>query len=87
MLVGEPFDEHGEPLYACGTSKAGRRYRYYVSRKLVRGPASEVNDGRRLAAPELERAVTAAITRIIKDKTLTGEALHGRISRRNRYRA
>jgi len=76
MLVGKLFDEHGEPLYACGTSKAGRRYRYYVSRKLVRGAANGVSDGWRLAAPELERALTTALAQLLQDRTLLGEALH-----------
>ena len=39
LLAGKLFDESGEPLYAQGASKAGRRYRYYVSRALVRNPA------------------------------------------------
>ncbi len=76
LLAGKLFDEHRKPLYVSGASKRGRRYRYYVSRELVTGTASKVNDAWRLAAPELERAVTAAISRILGDKTLTGEALH-----------
>jgi hypothetical protein len=38
-LAGKLFDENGEPLYACGASKGGRRYRYYMSRKLERSSA------------------------------------------------
>ena len=36
-LAGKIFDADGEPLYAQGAAKAGRRYRYYVSRSLVNG--------------------------------------------------
>src|SRR5438309_4761500 len=31
-LAGKVFDEHGEPLYAQGAAKGGKRYRYFVSR-------------------------------------------------------
>jgi site-specific DNA recombinase len=51
ILAGKLFDENGEPLYVCGTDKGGRRYRYYVSRKLLRGPYTKARDGWRLAAP------------------------------------
>ena len=60
LLAGKIFDADGEPLYAQGAAKAGRRYRYYVSRNLVNGTAGEDRKGWRLAAPELERAVTLA---------------------------
>ena len=40
-LAGKLFDESGEPLYACGANKSARRYRYYVSRKVIQGPAAE----------------------------------------------
>jgi site-specific DNA recombinase len=76
LLAGKLFNEHGEPLYVSGASKRGRRYRYYVSRELAKGTAGKVNDGWRLAAPELERVVIAALSRILGDKILTGEALH-----------
>jgi len=41
LLAGKLFDEAGERLYACGATKGQRRYRYYVSRSLVRNPADE----------------------------------------------
>ncbi|MGA8568878.1 MAG: recombinase family protein, partial [Candidatus Binataceae bacterium] len=52
-LAGKIFDADGEPLYAQGAAKAGRRYRYYVSRSLVNGSSSDDRKGWRLAAPEL----------------------------------
>jgi len=76
VLAGKLFDEQGEPLYCCGASKGGRRYRYYVSRKLVRGAPGKANDGWRVAAPELERAVAAALAGTLSDQTLIGVALH-----------
>ncbi|MBV8773388.1 MAG: recombinase family protein, partial [Deltaproteobacteria bacterium] len=67
-LAGKVFDEHGEPLYAQGAAKAGRRYRYFVSRALVRGAASERKNGWRIAAPQLERAVLTAAQSILADQ-------------------
>ncbi len=67
-LAGKLFDENGEPLYAQGAVKGGRRYRYYVSRELVRGSAEQAQGGWRLAAPELERAVVGAARSILDDK-------------------
>ena len=66
-LAGKIFDADGEPLYAQGAAKAGRRYRYYVSRSLVNGSSSD-DKGRRLAAPELERAVAIATQHILSDR-------------------
>jgi site-specific DNA recombinase len=37
LLTGKLFDENGEPLYACAAKKGDRCYRYFVSRKLIRG--------------------------------------------------
>ena len=73
-LAGKLFDENGEPLYAQGAMKDGRRYRYYVSRELVRRSAAQPRDGWRLSAPELERAVVSAARSILDDKqtVLTG---------------
>ena len=67
-LAGRAFDETGGPLYAQGASKGGRRYRYYVSRGLVRGSAKDGRLGWRVPGPELERAVAIAAGRILGDK-------------------
>jgi len=67
-LASKLFDENGQPLYAQGAAKGKRRYRYYVSRDLVRGPADRVRGGWRVAAPEIERAVVAAARNLLDDK-------------------
>ena len=67
-LAGKIFDADGEPLYAQGAAKAGRRYRYYVSRSLVNGSSSDDRKGWRLAAPEIERAVAIAAHHILSDR-------------------
>jgi site-specific DNA recombinase len=74
-LAGKLFDEDGAPLYVCGTTKGQRRYRYYVSRKLIRGSATEAKDGWRLAAPEIERSVVIAAQQILKDRVSTSTVL------------
>src|SRR5260221_1622250 len=61
-------DIRRQPLYAQGAAKGKRRYRYYVSRDLVRGPADRVRGGWRVAAPEIERAVVAAARSLLDDK-------------------
>jgi len=76
-LVGKVFDETGEPLYAQSAVRRGRRYRYYVSRALVRGSTTEGQRGWRVPGPELERAVAIAARSILDDKPAILEALQG----------
>jgi site-specific DNA recombinase len=75
LLAGKLFDEAGQPLYVSGTTKGHRRYRYYVSRNLVKGMRGETADGWRLAAPQIERAVVAAAAQILKDDAAIGTLL------------
>jgi site-specific DNA recombinase len=74
-LAGKVFDETGEPLYAQGAMRRGRRYLYYVSRALVRGSTAEGQRGWRVPGPELERAVAIAARSILDDKAAILEAL------------
>jgi DNA invertase Pin-like site-specific DNA recombinase len=74
-LAGKAFDETGEPLYVQAAVKDRRRYRYYVSRALVRGSKVEGQRGWRVPGPELERAVAIAARSILNDKTAVLEAL------------
>jgi len=74
-LAGKIFDADGEPLYVQGAAKAGRRYRYYVSRSLVNGFTNDDRKGWRLAAPEIERAVAVAARHILSDRAGLLEAL------------
>jgi site-specific DNA recombinase len=68
FLMGNLFDENGEPLYACWAKKGDRRYRYFVSRKLIRGADKTDNRGWRLAAEEIEHAVIAAAQQMLSDR-------------------
>jgi len=67
-LAGKLFDENGEPLYACGANKGGRRYRYYVSRKVVQGSPEKTKNGWRLPALGIERAVASASRQMLGDR-------------------
>jgi len=69
LLTGKLSDENGQPLYAQGAAKGDRRYRYYVSRDLVRATANGQR-GWRVPARELERVVTGAV-RIMFDNPTT----------------
>ena len=68
LLMGKLFDENGEPLYACGAKKGDRRYRYFVSRKLIRGVDKSRDSGWRVSAEEIEQAVMAAARHMISDR-------------------
>ena len=74
-LAGKLFDADGQPLYVQGAAKGRRRYRYYVSKCLVNGSASDNGKGSRLSAPELERAVGIAARHILGDRAGLLEAL------------
>jgi hypothetical protein len=58
--MGRLFDESDEPLYSCWAKKGAHRYRYFVSRKLIRGSNKPEERGWRLPAGRTEEAVTAA---------------------------
>jgi site-specific DNA recombinase len=74
-LSGKVFDETGEPLYVQAAVKDRRRYRYYVSRALVRGSKVEGQRGWRVPGQELERAVSIAARSILDDNAAILEAL------------
>ena len=74
-LAGKLFDEKGEPLYVQGAAKGHRRYRYYVSRKLVRSGPEDEEHGWRLSAPEVERSVSAAARQILADRDAIAQAV------------
>ena len=67
-LAGKLFDANGEALYVQGAVKGHRRYRYYVSKRLVRGESQEPEQRWRLSAPEIERAVSAGARTMLGDR-------------------
>jgi hypothetical protein len=62
------FDEQDEGLTPTHTKKGQRRYRYYVSRNLLKGDAQ--GGGWRLAAAELEGVVRAGTQQMLSDQRL-----------------
>src|SRR5437879_3884174 len=78
LLMGKLFDENGEPLYACGARKGDRRYRYFVSRKLIRRTDKTREGGWRISAEEIERAVTAAARQMVSDRGALASTLKAR---------
>ncbi|HLM79742.1 MAG TPA: recombinase family protein [Terriglobales bacterium] len=74
-LAGKLFDESGEPLYVQGAAKGQRRYRYYVSRRLVRGESKDPEHAWRISAPEIEQTISAAAQEILGDRAAIAIAL------------
>src|SRR5713226_9507417 len=52
-LMGKLFDENGAGLTPSHSVKGYRRYRYYVSRNLMKGVAGQARGGWRLSAAEM----------------------------------
>jgi site-specific DNA recombinase len=74
-LAGKLLDEKGEPLYVQGAAKGQRRYRYYVSRRLVRGAQEDAEHGWRVSAPELERSASTAAQGMLADRDALAQAV------------
>ena len=75
VLIGKLFDESGEGLTPSHAVKGDRRYRYYVSRSLMKGPAARVDGGWRLPAAEIERSIAAAAQSILDDQQTVVSAI------------
>jgi hypothetical protein len=75
LLTGKLFDENGEPLYACWAKKGARRYRYFVSRKLIRGAQKTDDNGWRLPAEETEQAAVTATRQMLSDRVALASVL------------
>jgi site-specific DNA recombinase len=63
-LTGKLFDDKGERLTPSHAVKGNRRYRYYVSRSLLKGAARKSGQGCRVPALEIERNLAAAVASI-----------------------
>jgi len=67
LLAGMLTDPTGGPMTASHATKAGRRYRYYVSSQLITGTREQHTDGLRVPAGAIERVVTDSIARFLTD--------------------
>ncbi len=74
-LAGKLYDENGGPLYVQGAAKGQRRYRYYVSKKLVKGESQDSEQGWRISAPEIERILTCTAQTMLCDRPAIALAL------------
>lgn len=63
FLVGKLFDEEGDRLTPTHAQKQGRRYRYYVSRRLIEKAAKDIMspNGWRIPGPALEVGIADRI--------------------------
>jgi site-specific DNA recombinase len=75
LLAGLLFDEDGNRMAPSHASKAGRRYRYYIS-KTAKGETPDRDAGWRLPAPMIEGAVLNGIQSFLGDKLRLTDALH-----------
>ena len=66
ILTGLIFDETGDRLCPTHASKGGRRYRYYISKRLMHD--GDRNDGWRLAAEHLEGCVIHIVRKLLTDR-------------------
>ena len=74
LLSGLIYDETGDRLCPTHATKQGRRYRYYISKRLMHreeGP----QDGWRLPARHLEEVVLGALRRFLADGAQVAQAL------------
>ena len=69
------FDASGGRLTPTHARKAGRRYRYYVSRPLVTGTRASAGDAVRCPAGEVEALVTARLLHLLGDRAALFGAL------------
>lgn len=81
-LTGKLFDESGQSLTPSHAVKDERRYRYYVSRNLIKGPPDSTGRSWRLPAPEIESTVASAAYTILIDQAAIAEASHLSVSPR-----
>ena len=74
LLTGLVVDETGDKLCPTHASKRGRRYRYYISKRLMHD-ADRHHDGWRLPARELEELVVTRILELLRNPQQLFEAL------------
>lgn len=68
FLAGKLFDASGDALSPSHAKKQTRRYRYYVSRSLLKGLRGDSPNGLRLPAAELESIVLEKIIAWLEDE-------------------
>jgi DNA invertase Pin-like site-specific DNA recombinase len=74
-LAGILFDASGERLTPTFAVKAGKRYRYYVSRPLVTGTRASARNAIRCPAGEVEALVNVRLLGLLNDRAALFRAL------------
>ena len=67
LLAGIVFDASSEPMTPTHAVKKRTRYRYYISRRLITGPASDNSRGQRVPASNLEALVIGRLRALLAD--------------------
>jgi DNA invertase Pin-like site-specific DNA recombinase/AraC-like DNA-binding protein len=80
LLAGLIYDDAGERMTPTHANKKGTRYRYYVSRGLVRGPRRSATHGRRVPAGDVEVLVENRLRQFLTSETEMFEAIQSRIA-------
>jgi len=74
-LAGLVCDETGGRMMPSHANKKGTRYRYYVSRELVRGRRADAPRGRRVPAGDLEAIVADRLCRFLANESEVYQAI------------
>lgn len=74
LLAGLIYDQTGDRLCPTHANKKGRRYRYYISSRLLQSSGA-VDDGWRLPANELDATISHAVRQLLNDQQRILEAL------------
>jgi hypothetical protein len=74
LLTGLVYEETGDRLCPTHANKKGRRYRYYISKRLMHRTGS-TDGGWRLPAKELDGAVVQAVGGFLRDEIRIVDAL------------
>ncbi len=72
FLMGLLFDDRGHRMSPSHANKKSARYRYYVSQALLQNRKAEAGSIARIAAPEIEELVVAAIRHQVSEIIQTG---------------
>src|SRR6202790_33575 len=66
LLMGRIFDGRGNRMTPTHATKAGVRYRYYISTALIQGETNKAATLSRVPAAEIEQLVVAAVRQHVR---------------------
>ena len=80
LLAGLIFDDAGERMIPTHANKKGTRYRYYVSRGLVRGSRQHTPRGRRVPAGDVEGLVEDRLRQFLESEAEVFGAIEAQVA-------